>query len=76
MSAVRVEETLPTCSDCGCVVTNMGPAAIMKGSSVREPGEPLCGSCSSTRTKMVRELDAIPNTLEMIRAKRRWERPR
>jgi hypothetical protein len=58
------------CNDCGFPTTWMTDRAIRKGSSVREPGEAVCASCSSSRTKMVRELDALPNTLDQIKAMR------
>lgn len=72
MSSVLAGEPVPYpyCSDCDCLVTNMGPDAIAKGSSVREPGEALCASCSAMRCKMVRELNALPNNLGQIRARR------
>lgn len=60
----------PRCSDCGFPVTWQGAEAIAKGSSVREPGEALCNSCSSSRTKLVREVDKIPSTIDQIRARR------
>lgn len=48
----------------------MGPAAQAKGSSVREPGEPLCGGCTSSRLALVRALDRLPSDIHTIRAKR------
>jgi len=58
------------CSDCGFPTRYMTDAKLKKGSSIREPGEALCQSCSAKRAKMVRELDAIPNRLHLIKAKR------
>lgn len=58
------------CSDCGHKVTHISPEAMAKGSTVREPGEALCLSCSAHRTKMVRELVAMPDDLASIRALR------
>lgn len=58
-----------TCSDCGNTV-RMSPTTLRRGSSVREPGEMLCQGCQSTRSRMVRELDTIPNRLDQIKAKR------
>lgn len=59
------------CSDCPTDVTGyMTPTALAKGSSIREPGEPLCRGCTSRRIKMVREVDALPRTLADIKAKR------
>lgn len=58
------------CADCGFPVTGVGEAAIRKGSIIREPGEALCRSCSAKRAKMLRELDTIPDRLDLIRAKR------
>lgn len=57
------------CSDCGFAV-RMTQATLSKGSSVREPGEPLCLSCSAKRSRMVRELSEIPDDLDQIKAKR------
>lgn len=48
----------------------MTPATLNKGSSVREPGEALCAGCSSRRTKMVKEVMALPDTLDQIKAMR------
>lgn len=58
------------CSDCGCKITHMSETTLRKGSSVREPGEPLCLSCSAKRSKMVRELNALPSDLHSIKAMR------
>lgn len=58
------------CADCGFPVTNITEATVKRGSSVREPGEALCLSCTAKRSKMVRELDLIPNSLVLIKAKR------
>lgn len=54
---------MPLCSDCGRTVCITNLRSRDKGSSVREPGEVLCLGCSAYRTKMVRELDAIPGRL-------------
>jgi DNA-directed RNA polymerase subunit RPC12/RpoP len=43
---------------------------LNKGSTVREPGEALCEGCSSRRILMVRAVDALPDNLMDIRAKR------
>lgn len=59
------------CSDCSSTVHNIGPRALAKGSAIREPGEALCMSCTSTRNLMVRELAKIPKTLRLIQDKRR-----
>lgn len=59
------------CSDCGYPNVNMTAATLAKGSSVRDPGEPVCQSCNSARVVMVRSLDKIPNSLDRIRDKRR-----
>lgn len=75
MSALeQMPANQPRCSDCDCIVTWQGWEAIARGSSVREPGEPLCGSCSAKRSKMVRELNDIPDSLDQIRANKRWVR--
>lgn len=66
---MSVMTDLAQCSDCVAMVS-MAPATIAKGSSVREPGEVLCMSCTATRIKLVREIDKIPSTLLEIRAKR------
>jgi hypothetical protein len=58
------------CADCGYAADEMTPQTLAKGSSVREPGEPLCRSCTSTRITLVRSLDKIPRRLDQIRAKR------
>jgi hypothetical protein len=67
--AVRPQTAL-LCTDCGSAVTHMGVVALARGSSVREPGEPVCASCSAHRTKMVRALDKIPDRLDQIKARR------
>jgi len=58
------------CADCGAPSRHMTPAALRKGSKVREPGEPLCAGCSSRRVLMVREVDQIPADLRLIQAAR------
>ena len=58
------------CSDCGYPTDRMKPETVAKGSSIREPGEALCGGCASRRIIMVRQLDALPTDLSVIRAKR------
>lgn len=58
------------CSDCGGPCRDMTPAALRKGSSVREPGEGLCPGCSSRRILMVRQVEALPDNLPDIQAKR------
>jgi hypothetical protein len=58
------------CTDCGFDNVNMTPSTLRKGSSVREPGEPVCASCGASRNKLVRELEQIPNDLALIKAKR------
>lgn len=58
------------CSDCGFPARQMSPTVLAKGSTVREPGEPLCEGCSSRRVIMVRQCVALPNSLADIRAKR------
>lgn len=58
------------CSDCEAPSRHMTPKALRAGSTVREPGEGLCPGCSSTRVRLVAELDRIPDNLHDIRAKR------
>lgn len=58
------------CSDCGGPARELKPEVLAAGSTVREPGEHLCGSCSSSRTKLVRTLAQIPTALVDIKAKR------
>lgn len=60
------------CADCGFPMKAITKATLNRGSSIREPGEALCPSCTSSRVRMVRELKQIPNSLADIRAKRRW----
>lgn len=57
------------CSDCG-FPASMTHLTLSRGSSVREPGEMLCPSCTAHRTKLVRELATIPDKIDQIRAKR------
>lgn len=61
-----------TCADCGCTTRLQGQRSINRGSSVRDPGEALCMSCTSKRTKMMRELDRLPSNLHDIRNMKRW----
>ena len=48
----------------------MNDKTLRDGSTVREPGEALCPGCSSTRVRLVAQLDALPDNLFDIRAKR------
>lgn len=48
----------------------MTEAALRRGSQVREPGEPLCGGCSSRRVLMLRAVESLPDKLDKIRALR------
>lgn len=57
------------CSDCGHPV-QMTAATLRRGSSVREPGEAVCPSCTAHRIRMVRELADIPSKIDQIAAKR------
>lgn len=59
-----------TCNDCGGPPRKMTEAALKRGSQVREPGEALCASCSSSRMLMMRAVDRIPKSLADIKAKR------
>lgn len=59
-----------TCADCGCKFTTMSLATLAKGSSVREPGEAICQSCTSSRVMLVREVAKIPADITLIQAKR------
>lgn len=59
-----------TCADCGYPTDRMKPESVAKGSTIREPGEILCGGCSSRRTILVRKLDELPTDLSVIRARR------
>lgn len=59
-----------TCVDCGTKVSGVSEETIAKGSSVRDPGEVVCGSCSSSRVILLRKLDRLPDKLDQIRAKR------
>ncbi len=47
-----------------------------RGSKVREPGEYLCNGCSSRRVLMVRAVDALPKSLDLIKAGRLNVSPR
>ena len=58
------------CVDCHKPTTRMKPKTVALGGPNREPGEVLCGGCSSRRTIMVRQLDALPSRLTDIRSKR------
>lgn len=62
--------TTGKCADCGGAPREMTPAAIRKGSMVREPGELLCAGCSSSRVLMLRKVDALPTKLADIKALR------
>ena len=57
------------CADCGCEVF-ITEKTLRRGSAVREPGEPVCPSDLARRNKMVRELEAIPASLDRIKAMR------
>lgn len=59
-----------TCNDCKIKQAEMGPEALAKGSSVREPGEALCGGCTSSRLMLVRRLKKVPDRLVDIQANR------
>ena len=58
------------CSDCQRESFWQQPSVIARGSSIREPGESLCRSCSATRSKLVRELDRMPSDIHTIRSMR------
>jgi hypothetical protein len=58
------------CSDCGGPAREMTPKVLKAGSTVREPNEALCPGCSSTRVRLVAELDKMPSNLPDIKAKR------
>lgn len=58
------------CSDCPNPSREMNDKTLHEGSTVREPGEGLCPSCSSRRMLMVRAVNALPSTLADIKAKR------
>lgn len=58
------------CSDCGFPARKMSEAVRKKGGMVREPGEALCASCSSSRVLLMRMVDRLPNTLDLIKAMR------
>ena len=55
------------CSDCGGTPMKMSEKALAAGSSVREPGEPICQSCNARRIILVRTVDALPDRLEDLR---------
>lgn len=57
------------CSDCGYPALVISAASLSKGSTVREPGESLCGGCSSRRVLMVRAVAALPGNIADIVAK-------
>lgn len=59
-----------TCVDCKTATCEMTDRTRDRGSSVREPGEALCMSCQSARVILVRQVDALPRSLDLIRAKR------
>lgn len=58
------------CADCGRPAREMSDEALAEGSSVREPGEQLCTSCNSHRMLMVRKVEAMPDRLADLKAKR------
>lgn len=58
------------CADCGFAVTGVSETTIARGSSVRDPGEAVCHSCSATRIRLLRDLDLLPDTLQQIKARR------
>ena len=58
------------CVDCKTATCEMTDHTLAKGSSVRDPGEALCMSCQSARVIMVRQVDALPKSLDQIKAKR------
>lgn len=62
--------TAPICADCGFPVSNLTPRTQAKGSAVREPGEAVCKSCTSTRVMLLRQLDRLPSNLPQIQAQR------
>lgn len=66
---MAVKRVLP-CADCATGKCVMSDRTLAKGSAVRDPGEPLCPSCQSTRVTLIRQVDALPKTLDQIRAKR------
>lgn len=59
-----------TCADCGFEVTGVRPETIARGSSVRDPGEAVCHSCSATRIRLLRDVDLLPDSLQQIKARR------
>lgn len=58
------------CADCEGPSRDMTPKALAQGSSVRDPGEPICEGCSSRRILMVRAVDRLPTDISQIRAMR------
>jgi hypothetical protein len=58
------------CGDCGHPTDRIKPENIVLGSDTREPGEVVCGGCASRRSRMVRQLESLPDNLTDIRAKR------
>lgn len=58
------------CVDCGFDTGPITERTLRKGSSVRDPGEAVCPSCTSSRVILMRMVDKIPRTLAEIRAKR------
>lgn len=58
------------CNDCGNDAADISASALARGSMVREPGEPLCPGCSSTRVLMLRAVERLPSNLADIKAKR------
>lgn len=60
--------TTYACADCDRPVKLKDPERLQKGSTVRDPGEPLCRSCTASRLKLVQDLAKLPDTLDQIRA--------
>lgn len=64
-----VERPFYECDDCGRESNRMSPEAIAAGGVTRDPGEKVCGGCSSRRVLMVRAVEALPSTLDRSQAK-------
>lgn len=60
--------TIYPCSDCNREFEVKSEANLKKGGAVREPGEPLCRSCTASRSKLLADLDQLPDTLDQIQA--------
>lgn len=58
------------CSDCPQEARPISEATRLRGGKVREPGEVLCAGCSARRVLMVRAVDALPASLDLIKAQR------